>query len=305
MSRTMRGRFYFATLILAVAAASAALAQEAPPAKGGLRKLAPGVLQSVDNARQLDETFSRHPIVELLAVNPQFDWAKDVPFRHNIWALDFKFKPMRMVWVDIPQPSGQMQRQLIWYMIYSVTNNGQAMVPKQDKEVGYETALNKKVWEVTKVDEPVPFIPNFLLETRNRMAEDDPKLVVKAYRDNLIPVAIAPIQAREDRNLKLLNKVEICGDIKVGETRWGVVTWQGIDPTTVRFSVYVQGLTNAYRWEDLAGSYKAGDPPGKGRRMVRKTLLLNFWRPGDEFEENEDEIRYGRPGAVDYEWVYR
>ncbi len=38
---------------------------------------------------------------------------------------------------------------------------------------------------------------------------------------------------------------------------------------------------------------------------MRKTLKLNFWRPGDQYFENEEEIRYGIPGRVDYEWIYR
>ncbi len=44
---------------------------------------------------------------------------------------------------------------------------------------------------------------------------------------------------------------------------------------------------------------------GKGRRVQRKILKLNFWRPGDDSHENEKQIRYGVPGRVDYEWVYR
>ena len=32
---------------------------------------------------------------------------------------------------------------------------------------------------------------------------------------------------------------------------------------------------------------------------------LNFWRPGDQYHAHEDQIRYGFPGGVDYEWVYR
>ena len=39
----------------------------------------------------------------------------------------------------------------------------------------------------------------------------------------------------------------MCRDIAVGETLWGVATWEDIDPRIVRFSVYVFGLTNAYR----------------------------------------------------------
>ena len=57
-------------------------------------------------------------MVGLLAVDPAFDWAKDVTFRHDVWVLRFRFKPMRMMWVDVPQPSGFMQRKLIWYMVY-------------------------------------------------------------------------------------------------------------------------------------------------------------------------------------------
>jgi hypothetical protein len=77
----------------------------------------------------------------------------------------------------------------------------------------------------------------------------------------------------------------------------------------------VGGLTNAYQWEDLAGAYQAGDPPGKGRRFARKMLQLNFWRPGDEMLPDEREFRfgapigksdlYGVPDGVAYRWVYR
>jgi hypothetical protein len=80
------------------------------------------------------------------------------------------------------------------------------------------------------------------------------------------------------------------------------------------FSVYVGGLTNAYRWED-SGAYQHGNPPGRGRRFERKILQLNFWRPGDELLLDEREIRYGVPlgksqlydvaDGVAHRWVYR
>ena len=74
-------------------------------------------------------------------------------------------------------------------------------------------------------------------------------------------------------------------------TVWGVATWEDIDPATDYFSIYVQGLTNAYRYED--GEYKKGDAPGTGRKFTKKTLQLNFWRPGDTVDPHEEEIRYG------------
>ena len=39
--------------------------------------------------------------------------------------------------------------------------------------------------------------------------------------------------------------------------------------------------------------------------LPQKTLMLNFWRPGDEYVEDQRIIRYGIPGKVDYSWVYR
>jgi hypothetical protein len=82
-------------------------------------------------------------------------------------------------------------------------------------------------------------------------------------------------------------------------------------------------LTNAYRFEDPSGAYKPGDPPGTGRRLLKKTLQLNFWRPGDTVDPHEEEIQfgcrldpdpaeqqkilaqYGIDKPVDHTWVYR
>ncbi len=267
--------------------------------------LAPGVMIAIDPDQDLGETVSRHDVVELLAVDKNFSWAKDVDFRREVWALQFKFKPVRMISVDVPQPSGMMQRKLIWYMVYSVTNTGKVMTPVKDAPLPYENELadKQKVYEIKYVDKPIHFIPEFLLEGHNRLKENEG--FTKTYPDRVIPVADAAIQLREGYGQKILTSVEMNREIPVGQTVWGAATWEDIDPKIVQFSVYVIGLTNAYRWTDTPGEYKEGDPIGKGRKLLRKTLKLNFWRPGDEYFESEDEIRYGIPGRLDYEWVYR
>jgi hypothetical protein len=259
-------------------------------AKTRHRKLAPGVMQSIDPAREIDESYSRHDVVELLAIDPGFDWAKDVRFAHDVWVLDFQFKPVRMIWVDIPQPDGYMRRTLIWYMVYSVTNPGRVMRPVKDADNTYT---------VQYVDRPVRFVPEFYLASRDLGGSN------KLYPDRVIPVALGPITMREDPNRRFYNSAEICREIGVGETLWGVVTWRDVDPRIDHFSVYIQGLTNAYRWEDQPGAVKPGDPILSGRRLTQKTLQLNFWRPGDAYFEDERQIRYGIPGEVDYQWVYR
>lgn len=315
------------------------LAQQPPAekAKPPYRKLAPGVMETVHPARELEESFSRHDVVELLAFDPSFDWAKKVPFRHDIWTLEFKFKPMRMIWVDVPQASGQMKRKLIWYTVYSVTNRKvEEKVSNSEFEIEIEMEEGKPkvedgelklkvkfkdpqptpqngwmcpirsddgTYKVRFANKAIRFIPRFLLEGHESVKEGTG--FSKVYPDRVIPIAVGPIRQREDRNRKFYTTVEICREIKPGETLWGVATWEDVDPRIDRFAVYLEGLTNAYRWQDDPGRYKKGDPIGKGRRLARKILKLNFWRPGDEYFQHEREIRYGIPGGVDYEWVYR
>jgi hypothetical protein len=276
-----------------------------PAKKTSNAPVAPGVMITIDPDTDVGDTVSRHDVVELLAVDKDFSWAKDVDFRHEIWGLQFKFKPVRMISVDVPQSSGKMQRKLIWYMVYSVTNTGKTMMPVKDAPLSYEKELanKEKIYEIKSVDKPIHFSPAFLLDGHNRLKEGEG--FTKLYPDRVIPVADAAIQVREGYGQKILTSVEMNRDIPVGRTVWGVATWEDLDPKIVQFSVYVTGLTNAYRWEDTPEGYKEGDPVAKGRKLLRKTLKLNFWRPGDSYYETEDEIRYGIPGRVDYEWVYR
>lgn len=279
--------------VLTSIALAPTFAQDSPPAGGSYRQLAPGVMKSVDPQVLQGETFSRHDVVELLAVDPSFDFAKDVTFHRDVWWLDFHYKPVRVMWIDVPQPSGKMQRKLIWYMVYSVTHPGTVLHP---------TEAEDGTWEVQETSTPIRFVPRFQV-----YAPD----LDKRYTDRVIPCAVPEIARREDPNRPLLNSVEMTREIKPNETLWGVATWESVDPAIDSFDVYVDGLTNAYKWTDNPGQYKPGDQIGVGRSLVRKTLKLHFWRPGDEEKPSEDdrdltkEFRLGQPGQVDYEWVYR
>jgi hypothetical protein len=268
-------------------AGAAAPAKEASPPKGAFRKIAPGVMKEVGPKQEPKEAVSRHDVVELLAIDPNYDWAKNASFRRDVWALEFQFKPARVVRVDIPQPSGQMQRKAIWYLLYNVTNRGQSVHPVKTDDGTYR---------LDRVDAPVKFALSFLFESTN---------TGKQYPDRVIPLAVAAIQMREDPNRRLYNTAEVARELKVGETIWGVATWEDIDPRTNKFSVYVTGLTNAYEWSDAPGKFKKGDSLGTGRYLARKALKINFRRPGDEYDLSEQQIRLGGPGAVDFEWVYR
>jgi hypothetical protein len=308
-------------LVIVAAAAIPIFGQQEQPAaaRRTYRKLAPGVLQSVEPARQVEESFSRHDIVELLAVerpDVKFDWARDVSFRHDVWTLEFQFKPVRTIWVDIPQPNGSMQRKLIWYMVYSVTNK-----PIQEKTVDgklladanaeslpqygwmHPVRSEEGTYNLQFLNKPIRFVPQFLLEGRESMEEGTG--FNKVYLDRVIPVAARQIAQREDPNRRFYNSAEISqGRILVGKTAWGIATWEDVDSRIDWFSVYVKGLTNAYKWRDDPAKYRKDAPMDSYRRLLVKTLRLNFWCPGDEYQKHEEEIRYGVPGGVDYEWVY-
>jgi len=282
-------------------------AAAASPASGSFRKIAPGVEITIPVHRPEQETFSAHDIVELvngvadlkwspkLSPNTQtlYDMASQHVFRRDIWSLELTFKPVRMIDVDVPLPNGKMQRKLIWYMVYHVKNTGGHLRPTLQADGTYKA---------TPLDYDVRFVPHFVLES--------PKYK-KAYLDRTIPVAIAAIRLKEDPQRRLLNSVEMGKQSipvtkgRVDKSVWGVVTWEDVDPRIDEFSIYVQGLSNAYKWVDPPGGFKPGSPPGTGRVLTFKTLVLNFWRPGDVYRERERSIHYGAPGKVDYTWIYR
>jgi len=309
------------------AATASASAANAPQ----LRPLAPGVLTVIPAQREREETFAGPvPLVEVLQGIPNLEWtsnfyaksdtlqekAKRVVFRRPVWNLEFAFKPVRMLEVDVPQPSGKMQRKLIWYMVYRVKNTGQDLgtrpVNPEEPKGAHEAQL---------VDFPtLRFLPHFVLVSQD---------YGKEYLDRVIPAAQRAIQQRENPGVPLLNSVEISrapvplSDNRTDRSVWGVVTWEDVDPRIDFFSIYVRGLSSAYIFADTPGAYRPGDPPGTGRVFRYKTLQLNFWRPGDTEDENEREIRFGIPvdtnsevqqqllarfglkERLDYLWTYR
>ena len=293
--------------LLAADKSKLAVAPAAISRPGPFRAVVQGVEVTVAPDRQEEETYTTRDIVEILHGIGDLAWTPKLSsmthtlqamstktvFRRDIWCLEFTFKPVRMLWVDVPQPSGKMQRKLIWYMVYQVKNTGQHLRPVKQPDGKYA---------MKPFDAELRFMPQFVLEAPEYK---------KAYLDRLIPVAIAAIEQKEDPNRKLLNSVEICGKVipvsseLVDHSVWGVATWEDIDPRVDFFSVLVQGLSNAYHWVDPPDAFKQGDSPGKGRVLTQKTLQLNFWRPGDEYLEDQRTIRYGIPGKVDYSWVYR
>jgi RNA polymerase sigma factor (sigma-70 family) len=163
----------------------------------------------------------------------------------DVWTLDFRFKDLRLLAVDVP---GQGKK-TVWYLQYAVANG---------------------------TEEPHTFIPNFELVTLDKKTHPDQVLpkVEKAIRQVEDPTDF----------LKIKNSVTVAagpippsGSGRSAQAVNGVAIWNDVDPDTTRLSIFVGGLSNAWSVTDAV-------PPDTKPLMRRKTLQLNFKRGKDRME---------------------
>jgi len=177
--------------------------------------------------------------------------------KQGIWVLDFSFKPLRIVSVDVP---GKGRRQ-VHYLYYKVVNRTGA---------------------------PRMFAPQFIMVTSDGRNEKGEK-----FEDSVLPQAIPLIQTREDAAIPVLGAVNIVGMIppsakpNVDDAVFGVAVWEKWDPKSDRFSIYVRGLSDGYK---EVPSESGGKPVAR-----YKTLKIDFLRRGDEHNISEKEIELRDP----------
>ena len=294
------------------------------------RQLADGVLTIVPAAQSSGETTTGPADLAIIAAHPEIEWSppqfpdgqpnfmprsqtlielsREVTLRHPIWALEFAFKPVRQILARLPNQQGELEDKLVWYLLYRVRYTGGDLlpeltaveagtgIPNQPKAVRYES---------------VRFLPRFIL----RAPEID-----REYESQILSTAKGAIANRERVGKPLLDFMEMSSSPILPVTDeaenavWGIATWTDLDPQIDAFQVDVKGLTNAYRLVvDTAGE----------RDFERKTLRMNFWKPGDTVGLQEDRIYLGVPPYTDpdrqehvlnlfkldeprnYTWIYR
>jgi hypothetical protein len=298
------GSMGLAVALLLMLASTPTNAQQPP------RILAPGVLHTISPEIEEGETVSpRADLIEITTARSYLKWQPEfspatrtlfersqrVPLRRNIWGLEFTFKPFRLIEVDLPQASGKMQRKTLWYMVYRVRYLGEEVHFERKREPLSDGNRYVRFSNTPKDAKFRYFMPYFTLRSH---------LFVKEYLDRIIPCAVDEIAAVEKVGAPILNSIEMANtklmleDAETGKGVWGVVVWEDIDPRTNFFSLYIQGLTNAYHYKDTASGIKKDDPIAFGREFEVKTLQLNFYRPGDTLDLVEDTIYYGLPNAL-------
>lgn len=130
--------------------------------------------------------------------------------KEGVWVLDFAFKPLRLMSVEIPGKG----RRTAYYLYYQVVNR-----------TGRVRA----------------FVPQFSLVVPE---------TGKRYDDTVLPSALKLIQAREDPSIDVLGAVDIMGMLPISDQNgidravFGVAIWEGIDPKADKFSIYVRGLSD-------------------------------------------------------------
>jgi len=108
-----------------------------------------GVLTTVAPDINYEDTYTRQAAVEFLTGDADknltgsvlFDrkhWADDIRFSREVWCLEFRYKPIRTIWVDIPTEKG-IERKLVLYMVYTVTNAGERSAIRSlvDREIEF------------------------------------------------------------------------------------------------------------------------------------------------------------------------
>ena len=292
-------------------------------------QFAPGVVTVIPGDPSPEETFDGPlTLTTFLSAHPELDWksptfqegaphfeprsrtlvemAKQVVLRREIYCLEFSFKPLRQMYIDVPVGTGKLQRKLVWYMVYRVRYQGGDLRPAADEVGG--SKLYQRLESITY--DSRRFFP--LVTLRDHVSGQE-------YLDRIIPSAKDVIAAREQITAPVYNSVEITRQRIPSTTDpsapgvWGVLTWIDVNPQIDFLSLYVSGLTNAFEQD--------GEGPDAPYR--RKALQLNFFRPGDAMEQTEDLIRFGIPAydnpeeqayilekynvpePLNYRWVFR
>jgi len=199
----MAGRCILRRLAVVSVVALAAMPELRAAAPDGFRELAPGVLTVIPPDVSTDDTIQRGDILEITRGLADTAWtpkrdsiggtlverAKDRIYPRDVWCLEFAYKPPRHIDIDLPGSDLTMRRKRVLYMLYRVKNTGgrRSTAPAADP-----AAFARETYE-----EPVRFLPHFVLESVEGLTHPEGSIHYRGYLDRVTPEAIEPIRRRE------------------------------------------------------------------------------------------------------------
>ena len=278
-----------------------------PAGRQGYRRLAPGALTVIPPRASNEAHSIRSDLLEVTKGLQDRKWipkhapatatlvelAKNREFQRSIWCLEFAFKPPRMIDVDVPVSGQRMQRKRVWYLVYRVRNTGGRKTVVDADDVTKRT--------VEPFAGPVRFVPHFVLESLEGLDETEGETAYRSYLDRIVPSAIEAIRKREDPAREILDSASMAAaDIPPGGERWGAAVWEDVDPRIDFFAICIRGLTNAVQWRPRAKATFAADRlPGSELEHALESLRLDFWRPGDDRDDADEEMSVGFAGMFE------
>jgi hypothetical protein len=141
--------------------------------------------------------------------------------KQGIWVLDFAFRPVRVIQVDLPNKG----RKYIHYLYYQVSNH---------------------------TGKPRMFVPQFSLVTdTGKRIEASPVPIaverIQVREDPTIPLL---------GEVSTMGVIPVSSKPGIDDAVFGVATWEGVDPNADKFSVYVRGLSDGYQEVHASGDGK-------------------------------------------------
>jgi hypothetical protein len=204
----------------------------------------------------------------------------------DLWLMEVQLKPVRLVSMEVPQPTGGTRSQLVWYLAWRAVRR-----PLQGRPVDDVLPVN----QLDPLPGPRQFVPEFSLVTYDNPETEIPAQILT---DEILPSAMDEIRRIERGNF--LNTVTAVQDLSepvpvdAEQQAWiyGAATWPNVDPDTDFFKVILKGFSNGYE------IHKSDD----GQEQVwRKVLVQRFNRPGDRFDPDFREFQYaGNP-----QWIFQ
>lgn len=271
----------------------------------GPRQLAPGVLKAF--APQIDARDSFTVPMALPELNAReyagnfsaqaetlHGQTQDVIFFRSVWQYEFATLGLRQIKLSFRNADGGLENRHYWYLVYRIRDFGKSLTYDQVRqEVVFPYITHEVKIDAAKSNPdltPRRFNPQ--IELTGWVSDNQGGYSPVSYRDQYLPLVAREIQKLEDKHLRLYDNLEIRDvEIPLSENEsdpgvWGVAVWENVDPRLNYVSVYIRGITNAYRMTSTAD----------GKIGVRnKTLQLNYWRPGDSAEQERDFVSFGVP----------
>lgn len=316
----MRYCLFVFTIVLLVANSVVATAQD-----DSLKPqvLAPGVLKTIKPVIDPRDTHSMPMVtpginaiefdpLESPKTNTLWQQSRKIIMFRDCWQYEFAFLGLRQITIEVPVSPGVTVKRNYWYLVYRIRNTGEVVTNESIFDPKFNQNINEKRYNfqdlnderrqelITKLQEETlygRFLGNFRLEgwVENIVTGE---YVRVEYEQTFDPMVVDKIRAEEDPATELLSSAQllkkslpiVSPNSKYGGL-WGVAIWEDVDPRLDYVSVYVNGLTNAFRIEHQQDG---------SQKTVQKTLQLNFWRPGDSIDQSDDVVDYGIPLTNDH-----